>query len=460
MNPDQIIAGARTVSYLGDYFAELKQVAQGLIDDARASRRGYFAPTEEEAVRHLQVSYWNARNALFEVVIAFRDDCDLSAELRPAGFLVAYGAAVLLVDAARFLRDSFEPLPLVRRKLNEAEPVFGIPSGSYDAVQKSLTSARHAWHLYHAMRYFDEHAAELRQQAADPLLAPVLAVIERLESSMRVPAAQYLNARVRVRAHRAVDRVRHGLFGRALYGVQKLVSLMASDISTRPGHQPNLPAEVACRLRELLEPGDVLITRKEHAATNYFLPGYWKHAALYLGSAAALARLGIADHENVSPRWVRLLSPEGPDPHQVLEALKDGVRIRAVASPFSSDAIVALRPRLPADDVAAALARGLFHEGKPYDFDFDFTRADRLVCTEVVYRSYDGIGGMTFSLTRRAGRLTLSAEDLVGMALANTHFEPLAAYVPAHAPQLLCGQEAKDGLKQAQRVDVPEKWLR
>jgi len=57
-----------------------------------------------------------------------------------------------------------------------------------------------------------------------------------------------------------------------------------------------------------------------------------------------------------------------------------------------------------------ALARGLSHEGKAYDFDFDFTRSDRMVCTEVVYRTYDGVGGMAFELKRRAVRL--GAEEL------------------------------------------------
>ena len=36
---------------------------------------------------------------------------------------------------------------------------------------------------------------------------------------------------------------------------------------------------------EVCRPGDVLVVRKEYAATNYFLPGYWPHAALVIGSA-------------------------------------------------------------------------------------------------------------------------------------------------------------------------------
>jgi len=124
-------------------------------------------------------------------------------------------------------------------------------------------------------------------------------------------------------------------------------------------------------------------------------------------------------------------------------------------SALAADAVVAIRPRLDRSDVAEAIVRGLFHEGKPYDFDFDFTRSDRLVCTEVVYRSYDGIAAVCFPLTARAGRLTLSAEDLVGMSLARTHFEPVAVFSPAHAPGLSLGQAAESILGQTYLEERP-----
>ena len=451
MTPEEITAGARTIVHLAGYFDELGQTVEKLLEDARASRRGYFTPSEEETVRRLQVSYWQSRGALFDVALSFRDDRELSETVRPEAFLVAYAAAVLLVHAARFLRESFEPLPAVRGKLNEPEPSFGIPQGMYDTVQKSLTSPRHAWHLYHAMRYFDEHERELRAKASDPLLAGVMSVIDRLGDRMRVPASRYVKARLKVRANRAIGRLQHGLLGRALYGIQKLAASMAEGVFTRPGHRPNLPEQVARDFRQLLEPGDVLITRKEYAVTNYFLPGYWKHAALYLGEPAVLEQLGLAEYDAVKPRWEKLLGGEALDRHRVLESLKDGVWIRSTASPFSADAVVAIRPRLTKADVAEALARGLFHEGKMYDFDFDFTRADRLVCTEVIYRSYDGIGGTSFELTPRAGRMTLAAVDLVSMALKHSCFDPLAVYMPGQGLQLARDEEAVRLLDQTRR---------
>jgi hypothetical protein len=458
MTSDEILLGAETVAHLSVYFDELRGQAVELKQQVQARTRGYFTPSEDERTRQLLISYWQSRLALYELVTSFRDDASLPAELRPAAFLVAYGGAVLLVHAARFLRETFGNHPVVRAKLNEPEPHFGIPADTFDCVQRSLTSPRTAWHLYHAIKYFQSHEPELRALAASGPLAPVMAVIDEHAGRLQIDGGRLAAARLRIRTQQAATGLRRDLLGSALYGLQKLGGTISSHLSVRPGHSPSVPSAIRHELASMLIPGDVLITRKEFAVTNYFLPGYWPHAALYLGSRDDLARLGLSDHENVQPRWHRLLSASGNAPEapgQVLEALKDGVRIRSLGSPLGSDSIVALRPQLAAGEVAQALARGLFHEGKPYDFDFDFSRSDRLVCTEVVYRSYEGIGGMRFELLRRAGRLTLAAEDLLAMALARNGFDLLAIYAPSHCKRLCTAHEAETILRATRGEALP-----
>jgi hypothetical protein len=63
------------------------------------------------------------------------------------------------------------------------------------------------------------------------------------------------------------------LFGRALYGLQKLASSMVSGVYVRSGHTPGLPEPQRTELLGHLLPGDVLVVRKEYAVTNYCLPG-------------------------------------------------------------------------------------------------------------------------------------------------------------------------------------------
>jgi hypothetical protein len=242
------------------------------------------------------------------------------------------------------------------------------------------------------------------------------------------------------------------VLGRGIYALQKAVGCGLAEVRVRPGHAPSLPRSIRGGVVRLLRPGDVLVVRKEFAVTNYFLPGHWPHAALYLGRASDLAASPAAGERHLGSRLAQLsaatprtavLSPDldncWADDREhpcVLEAMKDGVRIRSINSPLSSDSVVILRPLLDEKQVAAALAQALQHEGKPYDFDFDFCASHRLVCTEVVYRAYEGVGGVQFDLRRHAGRFALSAGDLLRMALSRRYFELVAVYSPSHSPQI------------------------
>ena len=442
-----------TVLDVAEHFERLKRRAEGLLDELGASARGFFTPTEDEQVRQVLVSYWHSRNALVEVVIeAHRDDPAATVDERNTRFLVALAGALVLIDAGRFLREHIHGRPVVRRKLNEPEPAFGIPGGVYDRIQASLTSPVHAWYLFHALRYLEENEDALERLAAsEGQLGSLYELMTRLRHRLKVRLEDLVVARVRVHGRRLRTGFQRDLLFRALYGLQKVVSQFLSEKYTRPGHAPGLPRMVVAQILAQLSPGDVLITRKEYAVTNYFLPGYWPHAALYVGRESTLAELGLADDEQVRPWLAAFHDCGGGEESRVLEALKDGVRIRPTSSPLGCDAIAVLRPRLEREDVRTALARGFRHVGKPYDFDFDFTRSDRLVCSEVVYRSYEGLGGLTFALTRRTGRMTLSAEDLLLMSLRSQGFQPVAAYAPGFTTQLQWSAGAVEMLQKTLR---------
>jgi hypothetical protein len=83
----------------------------------------------------------------------------------------------------------------------------------------------------------------------------------------------------------------------------------------------------------------------------------------------------------------------------------------------------------------------LTHRGKPYDFLFDFRTADRLVCTEVVYRGFHGIAPVHFHLREVGGWLCLPAEEFLNQALACGFEIILTAGLEGDI--LLTGAEAK-----------------
>ncbi len=418
----ELVPLAESVLALDAYLTELKDRAihEGRFDEL--SKRGYLAPNEELTLRQLQFSYWQSRNALFEIVGIVQSESILgteqavSSEQRDA-FLVIFGAAILLVDAARFLREQFHSVRVIRKKLDESDPIYGIPDRMYQTVQHSLTSPYHAWHLIQARKTFRGLRPQWYQQIEEAPWSDLLAMIDRLEHRLRPSWWTYLRTRLRVRGHQITKHVQHDVLGGALYRLQKYISSLLAEISVRPGHRPGIPDATRAEIIARVQPGDVFVVRKEFAVTNYFLPGYWPHAALIVGDPSSTS-------------------------HPVLEAMKDGVRLRPMASPLASDSVVVLRPRLTMPAIATALERALVHEGKPYDFDFDFTRADRLVCTEVVYRAYDGVGEMHFELEQHVGRPALGAEALIRSSLSGRNFLPHLVYSPEDAPEVLSGERA------------------
>lgn len=401
----------QTVVQLAGHMSRLKDAAAEFHQSTAVRHRGYFSPSEDDQVVHLWVSYHMARNALFEVITQYKRETQAGDQSNLADFAIAYAAAVVLIDAGRFLRELFSDEKIVRRKLNESYELYGIPTNSFDAIQLSLSDPLHAIQLYQANEFYREHENEIRKVVAnDSNLSQVVAIIDQLGDRLNVSPAAYARARASDRARRVYDKIVHSGIGHTIYAIQSWVSEWIGQLSTQPSHRPALPETIKAQLLDLLMPGDVMVTRKEHSLTNYFLPGYWPHAALYIGNG------------------------------RVIEALADGVRERPIDSPFAVDAIATIRPQVSPAQLEQALERAHSHVGKPYDFDFDFTRADRMVCTEVVYRSFEGVGDVRFRLTRRAGRETLSAEDLLQLARRSEHFEHIGVFCPHHGDQLRCDQ--------------------
>jgi len=65
----------------------------------------------------------------------------------------------------------------------------------------------------------------------------------------------------------------------------------------------------------------------------------------------------------------------------------------------------------------------------------------------VIYRAFDGIGPVKYRLTERSGRPTLSAEDLLDLAVEGEAFEPGAVCCAPSCPDsIILGEAARDAI--------------
>jgi hypothetical protein len=385
-----------------------------------AEIRGYFLPDEDEALREVYSVYLAVRSSLLGCVheISGGTLSTKGATNLPA-FMVAYAAACLLVRSANFIVELAADHPIGRKKLDEPELRYGLEAKNFTRIYESLTSPKRWSGFFDAVRIYQVHRESIVSHADDPRLGPIVELLLAEESGIVARRGDFLKRRLRYRLHSFLRR-NHSGYQKAMFHLFKISGSAVAELKQPFIASSSLGKRVTPAVRERLEaflqPGDVLVTRHDDALSNLFLPGFWPHAAFYIGSNEERQALGVGCQVEVA------------DSVRFLEAKKDGVKLRPPEDTLQVDAFAVLRSTMAPEHRAEAVSRGLTHAGKLYDFVFDFGAADRLACTELVYRAYHSVGEVAFELQSHAGRLCLSAEDLVNQAIGKGWFEPILVY--------------------------------
>jgi hypothetical protein len=227
---------------------------------------------------------------------------------------------------------------------------------------------------------------------------------------------------------------------RVWYPAQKGVAEWMGDTRVRRVNWYLINEQMQDELVEHLEPGDILLSRKNWYVSNVGLPGFWPHAVLYIGDPAQFTayfddpavrewvREQSGEDIDLSTylarrwpsRWLRFGFQDHGQPYRVIEAISEGVVFNTMAH-ASGDYLAALRPRLGKKAKAQAIVDAFEMIDRPYDFDFDFATDSALVCTELVWRAYrpaTGKAGLDLHLISLAGRQTLPANELAKQFVA------------------------------------------
>lgn len=414
---------------------------------AAAVDRGLFRPQEEAALLAWFAHFLTIRSELWEVIGDVSSPIDGRVEeivdtAQWRCFVLGYTAACLVVRLDRTLLETVATDSVIQRKLNEGSPLHRIPRKQFTEIYESFTNPGKARQMERAMRLARDQRRQIEAMSDDPIVGEFASGLRERERVLEPSRRRYLRLLSGYLAHTFR---RRGASARqqTVFAALETGGRLASEL--RDQWSPcRVDEALRNRIDDLLRPGDVLICRHDRALTNLFLPGFWPHAALYIGSEADRRRMGVEIDEDRSTRW--------SGDRRVLEALKDGVLFRPLDETLSVDAVAVIRPQLDQADLARGITRVTAHEGKLYNFDFDFFRSDRLVCTEVVYRAFDGLGPIDIPLQERSGRPTLSAEDLLDLAHAGLGFEPVAVFGGPSCPdRLVVGDQARDAISPTNR---------
>jgi len=439
-----------------------------LFPTTRPAGARLLAAAERNAVRAAWKSMLDYTLAL-DTLEDFHKDFALLADggARSRSFQVANGAFFSAYRFALDFIDLAERDPKIGVILNDSVDDLGLPQGAYDRYKfKFLNVAA-------ATRFT---AYTLAGRAFRPQEKALVAAAK--EDADRIFAAGRGRGEA-LTAGNAVNVLRQ-LGAWAVFPVQSGISEWMGDTKVLRHGRSLISSEQIDGLRARMLPGDIMLQRREWYLSNVGLPGFWSHAALYVGTPDE--RRAFFSDEEVR-RWVKshgeatgelerllertfpsararsLLPPEHGHAQRVIEAMSEGVVFTTIEHSAAADSVVVLRPRLPRTALAAALVRAWAYAGRPYDFDFDFQTDSAIVCTELIYKAFEPsaeIPGLRLDLEEILGRTAIPA-NAIARQFDKQYGTPLAQF---DFVAFLDGQEKAGSAVETGGEEFRKSWQR
>jgi len=215
-----------------------------------------------------------------------------------------------------------------------------------------------------------------------------------------------------------------------------------------------------------LEPGDIVMSYTSGYVSSFFIPGQFKHAMIYVGTVEDRRKIGLvgsrvsvpgtpSEELKVRENFLQDKTLKGREAN-IIEAVAEGVKFSDLRHVMDThiNRLLVIRPKLSRRERIKYLTGVFSYLGQEYDFEFDFADAGRQVCTEVVYRSLNGLGGIDYHLSQHAGRLVMTADDMVNYWLNDRHkafqfilYTDESKLVPGHAARIWTGESGRRRLK-------------
>lgn len=325
------------------------------------------------------------------------------------------------------------PSKPMEKLLDERSRQHDIPEGSFaalkwnvihvKAVTRLLGSHQYWKTVVPALKDFDCPKRKLCNWGLDTVESHHSASFEELKGRAAIEFS-----------YNAFDIARDMSFD-AWFPVQKGVAAWMGDTKVRRLHKHLVSEEQLGEMRKHMEPADVIVARHNWYLSNVGLPGFWPHAELYVGAPDELEKYfdddevkayyveqgfsGLPDflQKTYPDAWKAYASQEEGKPRRVVEAISEGVVFNTLERAAGADYVGAMRPKRSKIKKAEAIARAFSLWGRPYDFNFDFTTDDSLVCTELVYKAWrvgqEEHQPLGLATAKVMGRVTLPANDIV-----------------------------------------------
>lgn len=271
------------------------------------------------------------------------------------GFIIKYYTTILYYNMAQEIQASFKEHEVFIRQF-----LFENYSENYDTIARYIYKRNFLYYLNYPKKFL-----ALVENKISPELKWMLEIERNSLVNFDFDAKNFYFYFI-------------GKWEKLMYIVVKWVGIVLSNLK--------IPKKWVISEKSIeifyqkVSPWDILLTRRSFATTNIYIPGFWKHMAMYMGTWKYLKR-----------HFARLLPDQEllDDTHYVIESLRQWVIIR----PFKQyirwvDYLWVFRWDFSKKKIQSAIIEVLWWLQYGYDYLFNFYSDRSFVCSELITKSY------------------------------------------------------------------------
>ncbi|MDX2507316.1 MAG: YiiX/YebB-like N1pC/P60 family cysteine hydrolase [Gammaproteobacteria bacterium] len=384
------------------------------------SQKDYLSARTLNKFKQAIQSHLELRQRLYQV--AKSRECwlrnsyvSMEPELRLKGIMLSLSAALTLYDNYLLVIAMFQENEQLRRIIDQPDLGFGLSSNELLGASQAFHSVLNREKVKSAVKFYKKQfkyykLSDKTDGSQESSLAYLNMLIEQSPSYQMMQKDSALSIlQNKIKFYSIVKN--DSLNKLETEGVNLLSQIFGNSIGMVESRKGKLyqRTKVHKDLLNTLQAGDILLEKTPFRLTDQFIPGYWGHAAIWAGSEKELKQLGLWDHPAVKP-WQQQIRNE----QTIIEALRTGVQLDPLSHFMNIDDMVVLRDKkMTKDQIKQVIVNAFRQLGKSYDFNFDISSSDRIVCSELVYMSYLHINWPT---AKAFGRYTISPDHIATKA--------------------------------------------
>ncbi|MBU4446596.1 MAG: hypothetical protein L6422_00225 [Candidatus Marinimicrobia bacterium] len=471
---EKIVSDASSLVLIDRKMSNLHNFMEGYFKSIRDERPSILTHTQRKEIKQIWAQYLDLSIVLQKLILEYKHVESFKIRDQLDAYLISYAAYLLFYSSGLDIIENIANIAPFEVLFNEPIPEYGILRGQYTNIK---------WQIVHIEEFYElaEGYSGYKEMLKKYPIAPVST--ENLRSNKD---GQYLTKLIEERYPLCKQKLEsEGISNLVqnildtfkdktqdvLFPIQKNFALFMGHTRLTQRKDGFISKRQCKRLIQKAKPGDILLERQEWYLSNLGIPGFWTHAALYIGSPEELKSWSntseIIDlYCNKDPKCANFsdylerhypeaysayIAGDDGEYNRIIEGLRAGIVFHSVSKSVGiSDHAACLRPRLNKTDIAQAIEIAFQFWGREYDYTFNMLSDYELTCAELIYKSYEpasGKNGLSFDLSKIMGILTLPANNIAAQFDREYDTNPQLEFVLYYSCDLRKGKAYSKGLE-------------